>query len=467
MPPVNSETWHGEFNPHKFLKSVSLEKLIERNAVYNESLVEDSNSPCILCGQASPRGIYLNDNAFLCESCFSQVRLITYPEKYERLHREHLVECEAHRLAWEAFRAKYEQKPKDNVLIVAGWLSGLLVFVNVQFLILTGLLLIIGYALKFANRARVRVWLSQKSVWEAANPAPQQPILKHFHDPTAELSVRDRAVMRIFDHWPGYPPFWKYLRLVVLARDDNRCQVSGCPSRLELHVHHRQPVAEGGAHIPDNLVSLCDFHHALEPEKGHDRIWGEIKTRYFTLIQTHERSNRATAGTHCVRAHLRRLRLITDAELERLATTYGFACPVCQDNKLTLDVLNDKNLVRIACPTCNKEIQGPQELTEETGPKLAEILTVSRHRGSWHARWDMLEERKSAHWGTWSRRSASARRRAAHKANVASQRAAPVCPKCGAPMRLIKPRPQDTWKTFWGCTQFQRTGCKGSATHFD
>lgn len=45
-----------------------------------------------------------------------------------------------------------------------------------------------------------------------------------------------------------------------------------------------RPVAEGGTHAPDNLVSLCDFHHALEPEKGHERIWANIKNNTPSIL---------------------------------------------------------------------------------------------------------------------------------------------------------------------------------------
>ena len=124
--------------------------------------------------------------------------------------------------------------------------------------------------------------------------------------------------MKIFEHWPGYPPFWSYLRAVVLSRDAHRCQVTGCPSRLELHVHHICPTYAGGPHSPKNLVTLCQFHHAIQPERGHERIWGAVKNRFFTLVQKHERANRSGNGTHMVTAHLRRQELITLEELTAL-----------------------------------------------------------------------------------------------------------------------------------------------------
>jgi hypothetical protein len=278
------ENWHSEFNPQKFLSRVSLAQLIKRNEAYNESLVTDAKSPCIFCGKPYSRGILLNDKSFLCQQCYSEVAMISYPERYESLRRQFVIATEARRLAWESFRERFEHKSRESSLVLFGWASLLLALAHPAFLILTAILLLIGYEQNSINKSKTMEWLNRKSIWEQSNPEPEEPELKHFHDPSAYLSEKDRLVLKIFNHWPGYPPFWKYLRSVVIGRDSNRCQITGCPSRLELHVHHMRPVAEGGSHTPDNLVSLCDFHHALEPEKGHERIWGDIKTRYFTLV---------------------------------------------------------------------------------------------------------------------------------------------------------------------------------------
>jgi ssDNA-binding Zn-finger/Zn-ribbon topoisomerase 1 len=268
--------------------------------------------------------------------------------------------------------------------------------------------------------------------------------------------------LSIFNHWPGYPPFWNYLREVVLVRDGHRCQVTGCPSRLELHIHHKKPVSKGGAHIPENLVALCDFHHALEPDAGHERIWATIKTRYFTLVRSHTRSNRANPGTHSVNTHLRRLELVSESELENLKKTYGFSCPHCNSSDLVLFLDEKRNIVQVTCRACEQCVQGPQELTEETGPRLAEILKSTKFVGQWTARWDMLSERKKSDWGDWEKSTVSKRRRDyQYKKEVETTK--PVCPKCGSPMRVIQPKPGDSWKPFWGCTQFRTTGCKGSA----
>lgn len=455
-----NDIWHVDFNPQKFLSRVSLTQLIERNEAYNESSVADEKSPCIFCGKKSGRGILLNDKSFLCQQCYSWVALISYPERYEELRRQFVIAREARRLAWEGFREKFEHRSEESSLVFWGWASLFLALANPVFLILTAILLVIGYMKNDANKRKDDEWLRQKMAWEQVNPEPQEPELKHFHDPTAQLSEKDRLVLKIFNHWPGYPPFWKYLRTVVIGRDSNRCQVTGCPSRLELHVHHMRPVAEGGAHTPDNLVSLCDFHHALEPEKGHERIWGDIKTRYFTLICGHERNNRTSYGTHAVRAHLRRLQLVTIEELHELTKIYGFCCPTCGEANIKFILNANRNSIKATCPACNKSTEGARQLAEETGPMLAEILAVSRNKGRWKARWDMLAERKNAAWGMWSGQAISAKRRA-YKEKIEISNSAPVCPECGSPMKLKQPGPTNTWEAFWGCAQYRVTGCKG------
>ncbi len=99
-----------------------------------------------------------------------------------------------------------------------GWASLLLALANTAFLILTAILLVVGYAKNNTNKRKTNEWLGRKLDWEQANPEPTEPELKHFHDPSAYLSEKDRLVLKRFNHWPGYPPFWKYLRAIVIGR---------------------------------------------------------------------------------------------------------------------------------------------------------------------------------------------------------------------------------------------------------
>lgn len=461
---MNSQNWHVEFNPQKFLSRVSWEKLVERNVAFNESVISDAKSPCILCKKSYSTGILLNNKSFLCKHCYTEVETISYPEKYETLRRNYLVANEARKIAWQTFKERFEYNSQVNNFVYFGWASILLAFVNPMFLILSAVLLTIGYEKNESNKRKLIEWDNLKSRWEQSYPEGKEPELKHFHDPSAFLSERDQLILKVFNHWPGYPPFWKYLRSIVLTKDSNRCQVTGCPSRLQLHVHHMRAVSDGGTHTPDNLVTLCDFHHALEPEKGHERIWGNIKTQHFTLVCAHERGNRGSDGIHAVRAHLRRLQLITQDELHALTKTYGFYCPDCREPDLKITLLSDKNIIKAECPACGKSSDGAQQLTEESGPRLAEILGIGRNQGRWTARWDMLVERKGAVWGTWSGHVVSAKRKQ-HKEQLEIKKSAPLCPKCGSAMQLKIPRKTDSWKAFWGCTHYSTTGCKGSARY--
>ena len=52
------------------------------------------------------------------------------------------------------------------------------------------------------------------------------------------------------------------LRRYILARDGG-CVADGCVSLYRLQVHHRVPYTEGGSTDPDNLTSLCWYHHHI------------------------------------------------------------------------------------------------------------------------------------------------------------------------------------------------------------
>ncbi len=51
------------------------------------------------------------------------------------------------------------------------------------------------------------------------------------------------------------------LRRFILHRDHRRCTISGCVSRYRLQIHHIVPWSEDGPTDPENLTTLCWFHH--------------------------------------------------------------------------------------------------------------------------------------------------------------------------------------------------------------
>ena len=53
------------------------------------------------------------------------------------------------------------------------------------------------------------------------------------------------------------------VRRQVLERDGRRCQFPGCSMRFRLGLHHIIFRSQGGQHVPENLVVLCDSHHTL------------------------------------------------------------------------------------------------------------------------------------------------------------------------------------------------------------
>ena len=51
------------------------------------------------------------------------------------------------------------------------------------------------------------------------------------------------------------------LRRFILDRDGAVCTVAGCTSRYRLQIHHITRWADGGRTDPENLATLCWFHH--------------------------------------------------------------------------------------------------------------------------------------------------------------------------------------------------------------
>jgi hypothetical protein len=51
------------------------------------------------------------------------------------------------------------------------------------------------------------------------------------------------------------------IRSLVMFRDLGQCTIDGCRSTYRLQIHHIEERSKGGGHHPDNLVTLCWFHH--------------------------------------------------------------------------------------------------------------------------------------------------------------------------------------------------------------
>jgi 5-methylcytosine-specific restriction endonuclease McrA len=422
-------TWSRSYSPSRLMSGIRVDTIPLKYRIVSGRR-GSNEEPCILCKSSLAPGILLNDNSYVCASCFEGLANITYPEKYEPQWRAYRREYEVWEQSRKAFTESLHRQVSDRL---AQWTAARQEYANQGISsgasALLGPLMVISFIMIFVfpvigvsglvlsafasavselgNQHRIKIWLdnnpmpesgeivlSQKlQEWDLCHPKPRMPSLRHFNDPTAELSNRDRTIMHIFDHWPEYPPDWKLIAEYVKRRDGNRCQVSGCPSRVELHVHHKVPTSAGGAHVPSNLVCLCAFHHGLEPEQGHGRVWGDIKNRYFTLVRAHMRNNPGGKGQHAVNAHVRRLELVSTIELEQISKYHSFACPSCHNQRISYEVDEFASEVSAYCTDCAKGWVSKRALTEETGPRLAETLKVSRNHGSWKANWNMLSAR--------------------------------------------------------------------------
>ena len=51
------------------------------------------------------------------------------------------------------------------------------------------------------------------------------------------------------------------IRAFILKRDRGQCSIEGCGSRHRLQPHHIKQRHQGGDHHPDNLITLCWYHH--------------------------------------------------------------------------------------------------------------------------------------------------------------------------------------------------------------
>jgi hypothetical protein len=425
------------FSYHRYISKVKFSDLVESNKVVNEAWVgaDESLSGCVLCGKRSEgqSAVRLNSGGLVCKSCFEGLQYVYFPETYQQRHVDYTVAKEARRIARREFedahhvaaevrraaRTQHENAHPSTAAAsrlrkarrAAGWSIagdiavggglGLLtsagtpvfwILAAALLATLVGVLAVISgvsrrHLAKLAgdmsrwdetNPDPLAMLARDMSQWDEANPDPPAPELRQFHDPQAFLTERDRRLLQIFDYWPGYPPFWSYVRSVVLDADEQRCQVTGCPSRTTLHIHHMRPVSEGGSHRPDNLVTLCEFHHGLCPESGHERVWGQISTMYFTMVRAHLRNG------HPVNAHVRRLELATQEQLERIGQYHGMVCSKCQRPGPRISVDYDRNTVQTYCPACKRQAEFDQKLLEENGPWLAAHLRARNHIGRWH-----------------------------------------------------------------------------------
>lgn len=59
-----------------------------------------------------------------------------------------------------------------------------------------------------------------------------------------------------------YGSDWDTIRREILHRDNFSCQEADHRCTNVLQVHHKIPLSRGGSNSPDNLITLCKFHHS-------------------------------------------------------------------------------------------------------------------------------------------------------------------------------------------------------------
>ena len=68
----------------------------------------------------------------------------------------------------------------------------------------------------------------------------------------------------LLDGRQTYGADWQALRLEILERDSFSCQHIDGACRGPLQIHHIIWLSQGGSNDPQNLVTLCRFHHGLQ-----------------------------------------------------------------------------------------------------------------------------------------------------------------------------------------------------------
>ncbi len=76
------------------------------------------------------------------------------------------------------------------------------------------------------------------------------------------------------------------IRNRVLFRDGHMCVIAGCTSRTRLQIHHLEAFAAGGTHDPDNLITVCWYHHHVVIHQEGRRIDPDSPPQRRTFVRT-------------------------------------------------------------------------------------------------------------------------------------------------------------------------------------
>ena len=186
-----------------------------------------------------------------------------------------------------------------------------------------------------------------------------------------------------YDNYEGWPtPDWNARRLIVLKRDGNKCQAIGCiRSGVGLHAHHKIARCDGGNHRLENLVTLCDVHHAIVHL---DTNTVRVDNPKCTIVSRHWRRKPNSTEKTEVSIHIRRHTPICVSELTEIRKIFGLKC-LCGFEGWKGNFRErflQRGLIWTWCPKCNGRWEFEQGLLEETASQLAAAFPPSKNIGT-------------------------------------------------------------------------------------
>lgn len=364
---------------HALWRDIDLPAQVLLNAATSEP---GRMTDCLKCGRqtAEHDGIRLNDRKFVCADCLGQLLAKRWPEKYELQQSRYTSACSRHREQLASYfeglacnRVLKLMSPSGKVLAMlalTGW--ALLALREVHpwcshhvFACAATIALLCVFTCELVTTRCRAARAGAVRRWLIANPYPPKPVVKDFLDEDADLTPQDRQLLDIIHHWPGDPPFWGILRRWIIQRDGCRCQVTGCPSLSNLHVHHRKARFRGGSHHPDNLVTLCDYHHGTMEGSGHSQILGDALALRSTPVTR----------------QLRKGVYSTSAILRDVINHCGLACPGCNGTRLDVVIRERESQLLVTCESCSRQATFQRHLPEVNGPEIARAFVVTRNSG--------------------------------------------------------------------------------------
>ncbi len=206
------------------------------------------------------------------------------------------------------------------------------------------------------------------------NPPPAVPEAREGNSSDLILSagLRTRALQD--DRRPP-ADIWEEIRQHVFQKDGMRCQVTGCiNSGAGLECHHITPVAQGGGHMIDNLVTLCLFHHACQEDHDVRSMQERADTNRFCIKPPYWRLGKRI-GCSIVRRSL-----ATVNDLKQAKALYDLRCHCGSADWVGFLRPRFDDLV-VLCPSCMKGWHLPLGVREETCVALAHFLQAHANIG--------------------------------------------------------------------------------------